>query len=79
MREYYILFNCDEWKGYSSMRLVGVFNRTQLIKILKRRIKKGEYEFGRDIKEIDNLSIQEIDASLVYGYIQETRLNEILD
>lgn len=75
-RQYYVLFTCDEWKSYASMSLVGVFTLTKLRKVVKRRIKKGDFEYGRDIKEIDEIDGNEIDKLLTYGFIQSIELNE---
>ena len=79
MREYYALFSCNEWKNHSSMNLIGIFNGTQLLKVIKRRIKKGEFKFGRDFKDLDVLDVHEIDSSLEYGFIQSLSLNEEID
>ncbi len=78
-RKYYELFSCDEWKSHASMSLVGVFNFTKLKRIIKDRVKKDKFEFGRDIKEIDKMTWHEIEVALAYGYIQELELNEVVD
>ncbi|QUH21822.1 hypothetical protein [Alkaliphilus sp. B6464] len=79
MRQYYALFTCNEWKEFSSMRLVGMFSRTELIKIIKKRVKENEFGFCRDIKEINEMPIRDIEVSLEYGHIIELKINEILN
>lgn len=76
MRNYYALFSCNDWKEHSSMSPIGVFNQSELLKVIKRKIKTREFRFKRDVKEIGKLSIREIDTSLVSGYIQPIKLNE---
>lgn len=58
------------------MSLIGVFNQSELLKVIKRKTKTREFRFERDVKEIGKLSIREIDTSLVSGYIQPIKLNE---
>lgn len=76
MRDYYVLFSCDEWKSYSSMKLIGIFNKNELVKVIKRRIKKRELHFNRDIKEISKMSVEEIKVALEFGYIESLKLNQ---
>lgn len=76
-REYFVLFTCDEWKGYSSMRLVGVFNLTKLRKVVKKMIKSDDFSCdGYDIKDIDVLGGSDINNMITYGFIQPIGLNE---
>lgn len=78
-RRYYGLFSCDEWKSHSSMNLIGVFTLTKLRKLVKERVKKGDFEFGGErITEIDNMDFDSIDTMLTYGYIIELGINEEL-
>lgn len=76
-RDYYVLSSCDEWKSYSSMKLVGVFTLKELKKVVKRKVKEGYFEFGRrNIMEIDNMDGSEIDSMITYGSITRINLNE---
>lgn len=79
MREYYVLSSCDQWKSFSSMNFLGVFSRSELIKTIKRKVKKEDFNFHRELKELKNMTIRDIDSSLVYGYIQPIHLNELQD
>lgn len=75
-REYYVLFSCDEWKSTSSMEFIGVFCEGKLRKILKKKIKKNEFELELDIEQLDKGDIYTIDNCLTYGYIKKIYLNE---
>jgi hypothetical protein len=74
-RKYYVLLKCNEWKEYSSMRIVGVFTWKGLIKVIKKRVKAGDFEFD-NIKKIDQMIVNEIDNFLKYGHIIEVEINE---
>lgn len=78
-RLHYILFSCDQWKSHSSKSLIGVFTAKELIRISKRKVKNGDFEFGQDIKEIEAMSVQDINTALTYGHIEECQINEILE
>ncbi|MCQ4924915.1 hypothetical protein NE686_17570 [Tissierella carlieri] len=74
---FYALFSCDEWKGYSSMRLIGEFTREGLNNQLNKEVEGGNMEFSES-DALEELSIKEIDSSLSYGFIQELLINEAL-
>lgn len=75
--KYFALFSCDEWKGHSSMRLIGVFTREGLNKQLNKEVEGGNMELSES-DALEELSIKEIDNSLSYGFIQELSINEAL-
>lgn len=77
MENHYVLFNCNEWKNFSSMKLVGVFTRPKLDEYLKKEISEGNMEIGRN-ELINSLSIQELNTSLKYGYVEEITINEVI-
>lgn len=78
MRKYCALFSCDEWKSRDSMRLLGVFTLPKLKTLIRKKIKSGDFEFGRDTKEIKEMFAHDLDIALTYGHIQELSINEEL-
>jgi len=58
----YVIFHCDAWKMYDSMRLIGVATKTKLDKVLKAIKKKCKYS-DEDME--------------TYIYIHETTTNDI--
>lgn len=44
-------------------------NQKKIRAEVKRQVREGDMEFGRDKKELDKLELIEIDKSLEYGYI----------
>lgn len=77
-RKYYALFSCNEWKERASMDLIGVFTENKIRQIIRKKIKKNDFEYGADIKEIQTGDIDHIDTLLKYGFIQELNINEEL-
>lgn len=74
-RKYYVLLKCNEWKEYSSMRIVGVFTWKGFIRVIRKKVKAGEFGFD-DIEKIDQMSITQINTFLKYGHIIEVKINE---
>lgn len=58
----YVLFHCDEWKTWSSMRFIGVVDSEHLDKSL-RKIKKEQGYSKEDME--------------TYIYIDEVALNDL--
>lgn len=77
MREYYVLFSCDDWKSHSSMSLIGVFSRKKLEKTIRKFVKDGSMKFNRELKTLPELSVHDIEVALEFGFIQSIHLNEI--
>ncbi|MFW6025664.1 MAG: hypothetical protein ACOCRX_04915 [Candidatus Woesearchaeota archaeon] len=75
-RKYYILNTCDAWKSYDSFGLVGIFTWSELIKIIKRKIKSKVFEFNGEIRNMINKSPRELNTNLEYGFVQEIKINE---
>lgn len=76
---YYALFSCNEWKEYSSMRLIGVFTRESLNEQLKKEIKENNMEiYLGENESIDILSIKTLDIALQYGHIQEITIDQAI-
>lgn len=72
----YVLFTCDEWKSRSSQEFMGVFDYENLIKIVRENVENENFQFGRNLKELESMSVKEIEIALKYGYIIPTELNE---
>lgn len=78
-RKYYALFDCDDHKDYSSMRLLGVFTEKKLRQTIRKKVISGEFEFTGNIIEILNEEdLEYIFNSLRYGFVQELKINEEL-
>lgn len=68
----YIYFYCDEWKTYSSMSLVGVYNNFQK---LINQIKQDVHEENIEVEDIDSLGKWNINE-IEYGFVRIVTLNE---
>lgn len=79
---FYALFTCDQWKSYSSMNLIGVFDRTHLNDIILNKVKEEIFELDDSVKlsqgGIQQASIRDIDVALTYGFVQSLTINEEL-
>ena len=60
----YVLFHCNEWKEYSSMRIIGVSDKSHLKRTLQA------------IKKECNYSKEDMET---YIYIRETAMNDLKD
>ena len=58
----FVIFHCDQWQSYSSMRLIGVATKSQLKHVLHAIKKKLRY------------SDDDMDT---YIYVEETKTNDI--
>ena len=74
-KRYFALFSCDEWKSYKSQRLIGVFDESNLKKIVAEKIKDRDFELNID-KEVEESSIWDLKNCLEYAYIEEIKLNK---
>lgn len=72
----YILSTCDCWKSYSSMQLIGVFTKAKLLSVIKQTIESGNFNFNRDMADLDRLDIRDINISLEYGFIEPVIIDE---
>lgn len=77
----YVLSSCDAHNSYSSMSLIGVFDEATVREVIWDRL-SDDFEFG--IEEITNdkfneMSIDDIDKLLTYGFVRTVSLNERLD
>lgn len=86
----YLLYTCDAWKGTDSMRLtVATTSTSRLKKAIEDRlhaedmvygdeksaVKEQLYRFRQDWKE---MTADELNVLLKYGYIQEVGNGEII-
>lgn len=58
----YIIFHCDQWQTYDSMRLIGVATKSKLKHVL--RVIKKELHYSKEDME-------------TYIYIEEATTNDI--
>ena len=70
----YLLYSCDEWKSYSSFRLIMASTDE---KEIKRRIKADEIEYCSGTEDLDKKSLYDLDNCLKYGNIQIVNDGEI--
>lgn len=86
----FVVFTCDEWKSYSSCKLVGVFTtekklRSGICKLFKENycnafelsigVAKKEKLVNETIRKINNSNIRNLIESIEYAYIQEVEPN----
>ena len=60
----YVIFHCDAWKSWASMRFIGVCTESHLRKVLRKIQKECEY------------SDEDLDT---YIYVKETITNDIAE
>ena len=60
----YVIFHCDQWQSYESMRLIGVATKSSLNRVLRAIQKKLKYS-DEDME--------------TYIYVQETKTNDVKD
>ena len=63
----YVLFSCDEWKSYNSMRVVGIYS------CLEKLVQRIEKEVSEDNMELDDNyqnNTRDINNALTYGYVE---------
>jgi hypothetical protein len=67
----YILFSCNEWKEYSSMRIASIHKNIQsLKKAIEEEVLNGNMEFDH-IENLSSLDIlRDINTRLSYGDVQ---------
>lgn len=77
IKQYFLLFSCNEWKEYSSMRLVGISMDLEIIYIMiGSKIKSGDMLYQSDDKK-ESWKIFQRDyrlgavelAQLEYGFV----------
>lgn len=73
----YILYSCDVWKTWASMSLVvATGSPATLKKVLKKQVSAKNMEIC-SVDETLELSIEEINQRLEYGYIEVVRDGEV--
>ena len=88
-KQIFVLFSCDEWKDYSSMRLCGAStSATKLKSMVISEIKEKNMIYGDESspksaqikairKAFKEKSPSEINDQLIYGYIETVNDGEI--
>jgi hypothetical protein len=70
-----VVNTCNEWKEYSSFRLVGVYTNKQYVdKLLRKLIKQGSVEYNGTSVARD--SIDELNNKCTYVDLNEIVLNK---
>ena len=69
----YVLMSCDEWKSYSSMRIIGIYSCPEaLYDRVEEEIKNDNMEYDGEFPENPN----EFDENmLIYGCIESFELD----
>lgn len=73
-KQIFLLYSCDEWKSWGSMRLIGTFlNPKECRMAIKTLIDQGQVEFGQDIERFNDYSLKQLETMelLKYVYISE--------
>jgi hypothetical protein len=77
-RQYYALFSCDEWKSHSSYGFRGVFTLSKLKTQVRKGIRNKTFEYNGSIRDIENMSVEEIHNQVTYLSITTLSINEEL-
>lgn len=73
-----IIHECDQWKSYSSFKLVGVFtNRRSMLKTIRKLFKKDRIDLDFPISKLKYKTISQM-RTIDYLHIEEIELNENL-
>ena len=65
-----MLFYCNEWKEWSSMRVAATTTNPLLFRsMLKSFVKSGDMEYCADASDLDTLDFEQINSCLQYGNI----------
>lgn len=80
MRDLYVLFACDQWKSSDSMRMIGVFNRSGLLRKVVEKVNNKEFDLADATlpikqKDIKDYFIDSLDNELTYAYIEQVTIN----
>ncbi|EQB4341427.1 hypothetical protein ACYJ2U_001811 [Clostridium botulinum] len=70
MKNIILLYSCNAWKEHSSMSLVMVSTSERRIrKEITNQIKNKDMQYESDKNDLKELSLNDIDKCLKYGYI----------
>ncbi|HCL4455253.1 TPA: hypothetical protein N2D10_003280 [Clostridium botulinum] len=70
MKNIILLYSCNAWKEYSSMSLVMASTSERKIrKEIINQIKNKDMEYESDKEDLKELSLNDINTCLKYGYI----------
>jgi len=74
----YILYFCNEWKEWSSMRLVMATTEPDKIrKALQKLIRRRDVEYGGQPGDIADLELSSLNSCLSYAYISTHNNGEL--
>lgn len=66
----YLLFYCNEWKEWSSMRIAATTTNPLLFRrMLKSFIESGDMEYCANSADLDTMDLAQINSCLQYGHI----------
>ena len=78
MDKVYILFTCNEWKDYASMRIAGVFDSLEQLKEgIKTCCLAGLMQFDGNACN-QTFDLQALNERMTYGYANKYKINELL-
>lgn len=82
MKDTYVLFICDQWKGTDSHRLIGLASsltqvRKAVRELLKNEVIEFESETGYEAKDIQKMDMNEMKNNLRYFNITSVQVNQI--
>jgi hypothetical protein len=77
-RQYYALFTCDEWQNHSSYGFRGVFTINELKKQVRKGLRNKTFEYDGSIRDIIDMSVEEIHNNVTYLSITTLSINEEL-
>ncbi len=73
-----VVNTCDQWKSYSSFRLVGVYtNRADLSTLLMNLLKENIIEVDEDFNH-RTATLRELDDNVEFLHFNQINLNENL-
>ena len=77
-KEIYLLYSCDDWKSYSSFRLVmASTNENEVRKEVIKQVDKGYMDYDSCLDELETLDLESINNILEYGFINIVKDGEL--
>lgn len=67
----YLLYSCDEWKSYSSFKLVMASTSDSKIRNeIQKQVKSKNMDYGSNIEDLKEKELNYLNSCLNYGYIE---------